>query len=56
MRTRSGGTLEIPAEAEKKSETELFGELFEMQNGRAMEEEEKRYISALLERIREEMI
>ncbi len=56
MRTRSRDVPELPAEAEKKSETDLFGELFEMQNGRSMEEEERTYIGALFERIREEMI
>ena len=56
MRTRSRDVPELSAETEKKSETDLFGELFEMQNGREMEEEERTYIGALFERIREEMI
>ena len=50
-RTRAGGTVAGAAEAERKSPLELFGELYEKQNGRPMDEEDRAFCAGLMEQI-----
>ena len=53
-RTRSSAHIRRAADIERKTETELFGELYEKQNGRPMTEDQAAFTTALFRRIREE--
>ena len=52
-RTRSAGQLRAVEAMERKSEIELFCEFYEIQNGRPMSEEQRRYAAALFAQIKE---
>ena len=53
-RTRSAAELTGAEDVEKKSPLELFGELYEKQNGRPLTDEQSAYCAALIEKIWEE--
>ena len=53
VRTRTAPELARLEADERKSEIELFEELYEMQNGRPMSDEQRRFSRALFEQIRE---
>ena len=53
-RTRSQTEIEEGGDAEKKPPLELFGELYEKQNGAPMGEEQLRLMETLIEKIWEE--
>lgn len=50
-RTRAKGTLSLETAHEKRSPLELFCDFFEMQNGRAPNDSQREYLSALIEKI-----
>ncbi len=50
-RTRSISGLELSENAERKNPMELFTELYEMQNGRSLTEEQKVYLSGMIETV-----
>lgn len=52
-RTRSAEEAGWDSSGEEKSEIDFFAELFELQNGRAMDEEERRMIAGVFEQIKE---
>lgn len=52
-RTRSRGMLGEAAQPERKTPLQLFGELYEKQNGSALSSEQETYCAKLMERIRE---
>lgn len=54
-RTRADSSIAEAAEAERKSEIELFDELYNAQNGQPMSEVQRRFAETLFEKIREEM-
>jgi len=54
-RTRSGAQFVLLEDVERKSEPQLFEDFFEQQNGRPMNEEQRKYVVDLFEKIREEM-
>lgn len=54
-RTQAASTLETVASTEKKTPSQLFGELFEMQNGQPMNEEQLKYVTNLFNEIWEEV-
>ena len=53
-RTRTNTPVEFARDAQRKTETELFGELFEKQNGRPMSEEQTALVASIFERLKEE--
>ena len=53
-RTQAASSLETVASTEKKTPSQLFGELFEMQNGRPMSEDQSKYVTNLFNEIWEE--
>ena len=55
-RTRNSTQFVMLENAERKSELQLFRDFFESQNGKAMSEEQDKYVSDLFEQLREEMI
>lgn len=54
-RTQAASSLETVASTEKKAPSQLFGELFEMQNGQPMSEEQSKYVTNLFNEIWEEV-
>lgn len=52
-RTRSSAQLADIENLEQKSEMQLFGELFEQQNGKPMSEEQRKFCTSLFEQIKE---
>jgi exonuclease SbcD len=54
QRTRSLNLVGGAEEVERKSPLELFGELYEKQNGTLLSEEQTAYVTALIEDIWEE--
>jgi exonuclease SbcD len=54
-RTRAASSFETVASTEKKTPSQLFGELFELQNGQPMIEEQIEYITNLFDEIWEEV-
>jgi len=54
-RTQAASSLETVASTEKKTPSQLFGELFEMQNGQPMSEEQSKYVTNLFNEIWEEV-
>ena len=52
-RTRSAEEAGWDSSGEEKSEIDFFAELFELQNGRAMDEEERRMIAGVFAQIKE---
>jgi exonuclease SbcD len=54
QRTRSLNQVGGAEEVERKSPLELFGELYEKQNGTPLSEEQTAYVTALIENIWEE--
>ena len=54
-RTRSQRLAESAQDVKKKTPLELFGELYEMQNGRPMSAEQASFLQELIELIKEEM-
>lgn len=55
-RTRASGHIRRAEALERKSGLELFGELYETQNGRPMTEEQRAFAAELFEKIREESL
>ena len=53
-RTRSSGEISNIEEMESKSETDLFAEFFEMQNGQALSPEQTEIVKNLFEELKEE--
>lgn len=53
-RTRQNGTVEAAEQVEQKSEQELFGEFYEMQNNSPMSAEQKEFVDRLFREIRGE--
>ena len=51
LRTRTQTVIDGAEDVERKSPLELFGELYEKQNGAAMSEEQKKFSAELMERI-----
>jgi len=54
-RTQAASSLETVASTEKKTPSQLFGELFEMQNGQPMSEDQSKYVTNLFNEIWEEV-
>ena len=54
-RTQTASSLETVASTEKKTPSQLFGELFEMQNGQPMSEDQSKYVTNLFNEIWEEV-
>ena len=54
-RTQAANSFETVASTEKKTPSQLFGELFEMQNGQPMSEEQSKYVTNLFNEIWEEV-
>lgn len=54
-RTQAASSLETVASTDKKTPSQLFGELFEMQNGQPMSEEQSKYVTNLFNEIWEEV-
>ncbi|MCC7571142.1 exonuclease SbcCD subunit D [Candidatus Micrarchaeota archaeon] len=54
-RTQAASSLETVASTEKKTPSQLFGELFEIQNGQSMSEEQSKYVTNLFNEIWEEV-
>ena len=54
-RTQAASSLETVASTEKKTPSQLFGELFEIQNGQLMSEEQSKYVTNLFNEIWEEV-
>jgi exonuclease SbcD len=54
-RTKATSSLETVASTEKKTPSQLFGELFELQNGRPMSEDQSKYVINLFNEIWEEV-
>ncbi|MGF7143753.1 exonuclease SbcD [Anaerotaenia torta] len=54
-RTQAASSLETVVSAEKKAPSQLFGELFEMQNGQPMSEEQSKYVTNLFNEIWEKV-
>ena len=52
-RTRTRGAIDRAGEPERKTPLQLFGELYEKQNGAALSEEQETFCTGLLEHIRE---
>jgi len=50
-RTQAASSLETVASTEKKTPSQLFGELFEMQNGQPMSEDQSKYVTNLFDEI-----
>lgn len=50
-RTRNGGTVGVADEAVVASPIDLFGQLYERQNGRPMDDEQRGVINAMIEKI-----
>lgn len=53
-RTRQDRAVEAAEEAERKSELELFGEFYELQNNQPMSGEQRAYLEGLIEGLRQE--
>lgn len=54
-RTQAANSLETIVSTEKRTPSELFGELFELQNGQPMSEEQLGYVTTLFNEIWEEV-
>lgn len=54
-RTQAASSFETVASTEKKTPPQLFGELFEMQNGQPMSEEQSEYVTSLFNEIWEKV-
>lgn len=52
-RTRAMYNIECAAAVEEKNELELFDELYQLQNGKAMSDEQKKYVLDLLNELKE---
>ena len=52
-RTRTRGGIDRAGEPERKTPLQLFGELYEKQNGAVLSAEQEAFCTGLLERIRE---
>lgn len=50
-RTQTAGLLETAVSAGKRTPSQLFGELFEMQNGQPMSDEQSKYVINLFDKI-----
>ena len=55
-RTRKASFMTVPDAGESKDPIEIFDDLYESQNGRRMDEEQKQLVSGMMERIRSEEI
>ncbi len=53
-RTRENRQVERAADAEEKSEAELFAELYALQNNQPMDEEQKRFLEDVIRRVKGE--
>jgi exonuclease SbcD len=54
-RTQAASSFETVSSTEKKTPSQLFGELFEMQNGQPMSEDQSKYVTNLFNEIWEEV-
>lgn len=54
-RTRQDRTVEAAEEIERKSEMELFGEFYELQNNRPMSREQEDFIKQMIEEVRQQL-
>ena len=54
QRTRASDELQAAEETEQKTPLELFGDLFEMQNGKPMTTRQKQYVGRIIEEVWEE--
>ena len=52
-RTKSVQEISVTEEVERKSEIQLFGELFELQNNQQMSQVQKEFVMELIEKIKE---
>lgn len=52
-RTRENRVIDVPDALEQKSELELFGEFFELQNNQPMSELQKQFVDKLIQEIQE---
>ena len=53
-RTRRESSIEAAEELEKRSEQELFGEFYELQNNQPMSAEQENFVKKMFESLREE--
>ena len=53
-RTRENRQIQQAADAEEKSETELFSQLYELQNNQPMDEEQKQFLEAVIRQVKGE--
>lgn len=53
-RTRATSTPDAPVQPEKRPPLELFGELYALQNGRELDEEQRGYLAGMIEELQEE--
>ena len=53
-RTRQENSIEAAEAVERKSELELFGEFYELQNNRPMNEEQAEFVGRILEGLKGE--
>ena len=54
-RTQAASSIEIVASTENKTQSQLFGELFEMQNGKPMSQDQSNYVTKIFNEICEEV-
>ncbi len=55
-RTRSRHITETAQDVKKKTPLELFGELYEMKNGRALSVEQENFLQEMIDLVKEEMV
>lgn len=53
-RTRENRQIQQAADAEEKSETELFSQLYELQNNQPLDEEQKQFLEAVIRQVKGE--
>ena len=53
-RTRENRQIQQEADAEEKSETELFSQLYELQNNQPLDEEQKQFLEAVIRQVKGE--
>ena len=56
IRTRTSAMLDSMEKVEQKTETEIFCEFYEIQNGQPMSEEQRAFSRMLMDRVKEEML
>ena len=53
-RTRENRQIQQAADAEEKSEAELFSQLYELQNNQPLDEEQKQFLEAVIRQVKGE--